>query len=116
MARTGTAGGPTELTEREAAYLVVSSEPFLFRSHGVACLSGIEGIAGTPWPDTVQLELPVGDYAVVVHLIDWTEEPGSTVDGEPSPTALADFAVLINPASPGEGPFRQQTETFERRA
>ncbi|MFD8080847.1 hypothetical protein ACFV4F_04015 [Kitasatospora sp. NPDC059722] len=114
VVRAGSAAADARLTERESAYVVVSSKPYLLRSRGVACLSGIEAVAGEPWPDTVRLDLADGDHSVVVHLIDWEAEPGSTADGKPSESALADFVVLVNPASAAaSGPYRVATDTFE---
>ncbi|MFD8597361.1 hypothetical protein ACFV1L_20390 [Kitasatospora sp. NPDC059646] len=42
----------------------------LCRSQGAACLSGTEAVSGRPLPDTVQLALADGEYAVTAHLID----------------------------------------------
>ncbi|MGW3210086.1 hypothetical protein [Streptomyces sp. NPDC001135] len=114
VVRVGSAEGEARLTDRESAYVLVSSKPYFFRSQGVACLSGIEGVCGQPWPDTVQIAVAEGEHAVVVHLIDWEADPGSTLAGKPSANALAGFVGLINPASSASGPFRVATETFER--
>ncbi|GHA19990.1 hypothetical protein GCM10010329_48890 [Streptomyces spiroverticillatus] len=50
-----------------------------------------------------------------MHLIDCEAEPGGrTADGTPSPHALPDFLVLLNPAPSEPGPFRAAVETFDR--
>src|ERR1044072_5786078 len=47
-----------------------------FCSSGPVWLSGIEAVGAQVWPGTVQFDLPVGRYAVVIHLIAWEDEEG----------------------------------------
>lgn len=102
-------GAISELTEREAAYLVVSSQPYLFVSRGTAALTGIEGVMGG-LPE-VGIALAPGRWAVTVHLIAWDEEPGAMVDGRPGPNALPDFILLVNLADDPQT-FRREVTTF----
>ncbi|MFF2553459.1 hypothetical protein ACFVUS_20845 [Nocardia sp. NPDC058058] len=113
------ATGAAELTARERKYLQESSEPYLFRSTGTAKVSGIESVGA--FDDTeasvadmvpTEIDLPAGDYAVTVHLLDWEAEPGAMDDeGDATPSALPDFVVLIEPAA-GHS-FRTAIETFD---
>ncbi|KUN65061.1 hypothetical protein AQJ46_28560 [Streptomyces canus] len=67
------------------------------------------------WPGTVQFDLPVGRYAVVIHLIAWEDEEGGVnEDGTPSAAALPDFVVLVSPTGPEQDLFRSDVETFDR--
>ena len=111
--RVGTAGSPAVLSERERRYLVVSSEPYLFRSRDRVAISGLEHIGRSPGESASFIPLASGDWAVTIHLIEWTGEPGAqTPDGQPTATALADFVVLLNPAAAGTH-FRTKVDTFE---
>ncbi|MFL6119781.1 hypothetical protein [Actinophytocola sp.] len=103
-------GNDPVLTEREVEHLVVSSQPYLLVSSGDVRLSGIEGVG---WADdAVDLAVGAGEHDVVLHIIDWHAEPGSTTeDGNPTPHALPDFVVLVSPAS-GDGPYRDELLTF----
>ncbi|MFJ8039625.1 hypothetical protein ACIRBX_03805 [Kitasatospora sp. NPDC096147] len=113
--RLGSAEGRARLTDRESAHVFLTSEPYLYRSAGLACLSGIERVSGQPWPGTVRFAVAEGDHEAVVHVIDWEAEPGSVLaDGTPSADALPDFVVLLNPATPASGPYRMETATFEQ--
>ncbi len=114
LARVGQAPGEARLTQRESVCALVSSQPYRFLSQGTACISGIEEVRGEPWPGTLQFAVPTGEYAVVVHLIDWAAESGGTLDGRAPVNALPDFVVLLNPVSDSSGFFRVKIETFER--
>ena len=104
-------GNDPVLTEREIEHLVVSSEPYLLSSGGDVRLSGIEGVGWSE--DAVQLAVGAGEHEVVLHIIDWHAEPGSTTDdGTPAPHALPDFVALISPASENGGPYRDDLLTF----
>jgi hypothetical protein len=109
--------GPSEtttLTSRERRYLGVSSQPYLYRSAGTACLSGIEHIWADPGPDIATLVIPAGPWAVTIHLIDWAAEPGARDQhGRPGPTALPDFVMLICPPE-GDISYRTELQTFVR--
>jgi hypothetical protein len=109
IVRVPEAGGIAELTEREATYLVVSSQPYLFVSHGSALLTGIEGVmGGLPQAD---VNLTAGRWAVTVHLIAWDDEPGAKAGDDPGPDALPDFILLVNRADDVQ-PFRGEVSTF----
>ena len=113
--RVGSASEPAQLTARETTYRLISSHPYLFRSTGRLCLSGIEAVSGEPWPNTLEVELPERHYQVVIHLIAWEDEPGSTnKDGTASETALPDFVALINPSTANRDDFRSAIVTFDR--
>lgn len=114
LLRAGTTGAPAAINEREKKYTLVLSEPYLFRSKGSIAISGLEHIERTPGKSAAVRPLTAGDWTVTVHLIDWTEEPGSkTPDGKPSPTALPDFLVLLNPARAGTV-YRTKVDTFDK--
>ena len=67
--RAGTSDEPAGITEREAQYLTVKSQPYVFRSTGELLVSEIEHIEHAPSTRVGKLALPSGDYAAVVHLI-----------------------------------------------
>ncbi|MER5401237.1 hypothetical protein [Streptomyces sp. NPDC002599] len=115
LVRTGEVGLPARLTERESRHRLVTSDAYLLHSSGQVWLSGVEAVGAEAWPGTVQCDLPAGRYSVVIHLIAWEDEPGSVdEDGTPSETALSDFVVLINPATPEQDTFRSAVETFDQ--
>lgn len=114
VVRVGGSGVSATLSEREKRYLVVSSQPYLFRSDGTLAISGIEYVAGSPEESVASIPLPRGDWAVTVHLIDWPGEPGArSADGTPASTALSDFVVLLNPVT-AETRYRTSLDTFEK--
>ena len=101
------------LSDRERAYEVVTSEPYLLAvSGGEVCISGIEGVgdvAGAP----LRLHLGDGRYAVRTSIIAWDEEPGAIgPDGRPTGTALPDFVVHIE-FEDGSVPYRTDEITFD---
>jgi hypothetical protein len=110
VVRVADATGPATLAERESAYLVVSSEPYLLVSHGAVALTGIEDVRGDG--SSAQVALAEGQWAATVHLLAWDDEPGMKVDGQPSQEALPDFLVLLNPAE-GSQRFRSGVTTFD---
>jgi hypothetical protein len=114
LIRTGPSGTLT-LTSREEHYLVASSQPYLYLSGGIACLSGIEDISAAPGPAVATLPVPAGRCAVTIHLIQWDAEPGAKDQhGRPAPGALPDFIVLIS-SQPAEGTsYRGELQTFDR--
>jgi hypothetical protein len=116
--RVGNVERPSAISSRELPYLTVSSEPYFFRSRGRLAISGLEHIGAEPGKAAAFLALGIGDWAVTVHLIEWTSEPGALgEDGKPTPSAMADFVVLLNPASPGASAgtqYRTKVNTFER--
>lgn len=111
--RVGNVTAPVSLSERETHFLLVSSEPHLFRSNGVLLISGLEHIDRSPGKASASVPLAAADWAATVHFIDWTQEPGAKAsDGKPAPCALPDFVILLNPATP-ETQFRTKVNTFE---
>src|SRR5688572_3317417 len=46
--RVGSAATPATLSDRESRYLLISSEPYLFRSCGILSISGLEHIGRAP--------------------------------------------------------------------
>jgi hypothetical protein len=113
--RVGNENMPDELSPRESEYLAATSQPYLYRSHGNACLSGIERVEGNPPPIIASLSVPNGNYSATVHMLDWDTEPGAKdPDGKPSPGALPDFLILLNPVTDSITDFRKSVETFDR--
>jgi hypothetical protein len=111
LARVGT-DEIAERTERETIYTVVSSDPYLFRSDGEACASGIEHVSGQMLREVLRIPIPPGQWSVCIHLIDWKAESGSSDEsGHPLADALPDFVVLFNIASRDER-FRSEIVTF----
>jgi hypothetical protein len=112
--RTGPSG-TLALTGREEQYLLASSQPYLYLSGGVACLSGIEDICADPGPAVATLAIPAGRCAVTVHLIDWEAEPGARDHhGRPGPEALPDFVILVGLRADEGTRYRAELRTFDR--
>ena len=112
--RVGSADFPAAPSERERSYLEVSSQPYRFTCDGELRLSGVEHVYGTPDGNVGRLDVVPGEHAVVVHLVGWDREPGMlTAAGTPSPEALPDFVVTVNPAAQPTA-FRTHLETFDR--
>lgn len=66
---------PDAATEREVAYTVVTSEPYLLAADGSPLvLSGVETV-GDPSASPVSLSLPGGRYAVRTKIIAWELSP-----------------------------------------
>jgi len=106
----------TGVTDREAPYVLVSSAPYLLESRGVVELGGLENVGGYVG-GAQRVPLSPGRYQVLVHLIDWESEPGSTADGGgPAAHALPDFVVHVMPEPEGEASYRTSIETFEKPA
>ncbi|NNU26934.1 hypothetical protein [Isoptericola sediminis] len=104
------------LTEREEAFRVVSSQPYLLVSDGMVALGGLEAVGedfGAPMPE---IPLDSGRYAVQIHLIDWKAEPGATdADGMPTTNALADFVIeMCRVQDDGDLNYCQSAVTFAR--
>jgi hypothetical protein len=104
-------GTSPELTDRETEHLVVTSDPYLLVSSGAVRLSGVEHVGWVE--DVVELAVGEGEHEVVLHIIDWAAEAGSTTEnGDPSPHALPDFVALVSPATESDGPYRDEIVTF----
>jgi hypothetical protein len=114
IVRVGDDREPAGLSEREAQYLAVSSQPYLLATQGRALLSGIEHIDAEPSESrTHAVHLTRGRCSVTIHLIDWKAEPNATgPDSAPADHALPDFVVLINPAQFATG-HRTKLTTFD---
>jgi hypothetical protein len=113
VVRVGSGDIPPVLSEREARYEEVRSEPYLLVSDGVAYLTGIEYVIAGPVETGLTVPLPAGRWSVVVSLIAWEDEPGArNASGEPGPQALSDFVLLIAPEGEGPQSYRQSIETF----
>lgn len=105
---------PDSMSPREKEYLLVPSLPYLLKSSGRIVASGLEHV-GASARTFLEMDLPLGDYAVRVNLIDWSEEPGSRDDdGKPSPAAMPDMIVFIEPIHGDPPVFRKEVETFRR--
>jgi hypothetical protein len=104
---------PDAPTQRETAYTVVTSEPYLLvADDGPVWLSGIEAV-GDEQASPMRLSLPEGRYCVRASIIAWDGEPGAIgPDGRPGPDALPDFLVLVEP-SHGCDTFRTDENTFD---
>lgn len=113
--------GGAGLTEREAAYCLLSSEPYLLACQGMAYVGGIEEVSAQP--EDTGLPVRPGRYSVTVHLIEWEAEPGSRdADGQPTADALPDFVVLLEWDAPLSGElapgapepvYRREPVTFD---
>ena len=107
-------GSPDSMSEREREYLLVPSQPYLLNSTGRILISGLEHVGADP-RSNLDLELPTGPYTVHIQLIDWTEEPGSKdASGSPTPTALPDMIVFIQPVGQDAPDYRNDLETFRK--
>jgi hypothetical protein len=107
-------GSPDSMNEREREYLLVPSQPYLLVSTGRILISGLEQVGADP-RSFLTRDLAPGRYTVHVQLIDWTEEPGSKdSNGSPTPDALPDMIVFIQPAGEGAPVYRRDLETFRR--
>lgn len=104
---------PDAATDREARYIVVTSQPYLLVADGApVLLSGLESV-GDERSNSVTLSLAEGRYAVRASIVAWDEEPGARrPDGSPSPTALPDFLVSVVPVD-GSEIFRTSDITFD---
>jgi hypothetical protein len=113
VVRVGDSDQAADLTERERARLLVTSEPYLITSAGSLYLSGLEDVSATPDEKALHVAAPAGRYALTVNLIDWEGEPGSRAPtGDPSPHALPDFVLLLNAPTWPEPAFRQSLQTL----
>jgi hypothetical protein len=103
-----------KLSEREARYLFLSSEPYLYVSDAEMCVSGIESIDRDPDPSRV-ISIAPGRYQVTIHMLDWDDEPGAKDEsGRPTANALSDFLILVSPEPRPNSVYRVELETFDR--
>ena len=103
----------TGLSDRERAYAVVASEPYLLVvTGGEVCLSGIENVGAASYAE-LRLGIPDGRYAVRSTIVAWDDEPGALdAQGRPSADALPDFVLEIQPER-GTEPYRTNELTFD---
>jgi hypothetical protein len=102
------------LTDRERAYRLVSSKPYLLIANGQTALGGLESVGQYSGVDPVKLPTDPGRYAVVIHLIDWKAEPNAAdSNGEPTANAISDFVIEISPELEGQE-FRSLLSTFDQ--
>jgi len=107
-------GSPDSMSAREREYLLVPSQPYLLNSTGRILISGIEQVGSDP-RRFLDLELAPGQYTVHIQLIDWIEEPGSKdANGNPTPNALPDLIVFIQPLGRDVPAYRKDLETFRK--
>lgn len=112
--RIGTKGNVQNLSDREKKYLVVSSECYKFKSNGELCLSGIEYIERNPDENVAHLAISKGEYSAIINIIAWDDEEGmKEEDGTPTPDALPDIIIIMNPIME-EISYRIDVETFTR--
>jgi hypothetical protein len=104
---------PEGLSEREARYAFVTSEPYLLVVVGdEACLSGLEDVGDPEYADA-RIPLPRGRYAARVTVLDWERDPESTgPDGTPTEHALPDYVVVLTPED-GTETYRTAELTFD---
>lgn len=89
VVRVGTCEQIADLTERERARLLVTSDPYLVTSAGVLHLSGLEDVSANTDEDVLHVAAPAGRYTVTVNLIDGESDPDSrTPSGDPSPAPM----------------------------
>jgi hypothetical protein len=87
-------GQSINLTEREAQYVLVTSEPYLFVSSGRAWISGIERVGGPDEHDGLEVAVAPGRWIATVHVLDWNAEPGSVgQDRRPVPNQPSDLRL-----------------------
>ena len=105
---------PPALTDRENAFAVITSDPYLLVvDDAELCLSGIEGVGDI---DRAPLRFTIADgrYAVRTTIVAWDEDPESRdTAGNPTAAALPDFVLQIEPA-PDELEFRTSEVTFDK--
>jgi hypothetical protein len=103
-----------KLSEREARYLFLSSEPYLYMSDGAMCVSGLESIDRDPDPSGV-ISIAADRYQVTIHMLNWDDEHGATDEsGRPADHALSDFLILVSPEPTPNSVYRVELETFDR--
>jgi len=114
LVRVGDAKRPAALTEREARYILAESAPYLFKSAGRVCLSGLEHVEGRPGRSVGCVPVPAGRFAAKLYFIAWDDEPGmKDRGGRPKPGALPDFVLLLNPKRGGTTRFRTKLHALE---
>lgn len=107
-------GSPDTMSKREKEYLLVPSQPYFLKTSGRVLASGLEQVNSDP-DEFLEILLDAGDYVVRPQLIDWAAEPGSKdSQGRPSPSALPDFLVFIEPVVQTAFNYRQEIETFRK--
>ena len=98
-------GSMPALSEDEGRRVVVRSDPYRFACSNHLDISGIEYVSAEVGGNVASLDLKPGLYDVVVHLMDYDDQPQRTND-------LPDFIITVGPPL-AESP-RQSIETFAR--
>lgn len=107
--------GAKKLSKREKEYLLVPSYPYLLKTSGKICISGLEHVGGDFGDNASSMELNSGKYLIQINLIDWNQEPGAVDEnGSPTDMALPDMIVFISDYDNSEIEFRTEIETFRR--
>jgi hypothetical protein len=110
--RVGTEDEPAQLTEREDDCRALISAPYLIRTAGRLFLSGVEQLHTMAPTQSLRLDVPAGDYAATVHLIDVDLDPDSrAADGNWRADALPDFVLTLQPVTSAIN-FRHELATF----
>jgi hypothetical protein len=115
IVRVGDDKKKASLTEREASYILAESTPYLFKSTGRVCLSGLEHVESQPGRSVGCLPMPDGEHVAKLFFIAWDDEPGmKDRNGRPKPGALPDFVLLVNPKPKGKKiRFRTKVHALE---
>jgi hypothetical protein len=109
----GSKHDPT-MSEREAAYLETSSEPYLLISRGTLELGGLESVGYYTGAAKTRIPLTAGRYSVRISLIDWKAEPGAIdKNGRATAAALPDFIATLSVAQATNESYRSKVQTFE---
>lgn len=107
--------GDNNLSEREKEYLLVPSQPYLLKTSGRVCISGLEHVSGEIDDNISNLDISMGQYIVQINLIDWNQESGAVDEnGNPTEIALPDMIVFISEKNNSAMEFRTEIETFRK--
>jgi hypothetical protein len=100
-------GAPAALRTPEAPFVRNHSDDYLFVSHGMLAVSGIEYISGTQNTATKTARLAAGRWSVQVVELEAPRTPA----GEPA-ADVPDIVVLINHEASPATRYRESVETF----
>lgn len=107
--RVGSANAPSTISDKELPMVRQKSQSYLFVSHGLLSLSGIEYIHGFQDAHAIStIELPQGRWvAQVVEL-----EAPQDANGKPT-SDVPDLLILLNPEGQTPAAYRRSVETFQ---